>query len=113
MSDLPMIAVLLVGAHCIADYPLQGDFLAKAKNHTLPIPGVPYWQALSAHAAIHGAMVAVITGIWWMFALEFAAHWAIDRAKCAGRLSFNQDQALHIICKAAWIIILVSLGDGR
>ena len=30
-----------------------GDFLARAKNRTAPIPGFPWWQALTAHAAMH------------------------------------------------------------
>jgi hypothetical protein len=42
---------LLVG-HAIADYPLQGDFLAKAKNYTLAIPGIPWQQALFWHARL-------------------------------------------------------------
>ncbi len=105
--DIGMMAVLLVGGHALADYPLQGDFLAKAKNRTAPIPGVPWLQALGAHAAIHGLFVAAVTGIWWLFLLEAAAHFAIDDAKCRGALSFNQDQALHIACKAAWLLIAI------
>lgn len=100
--SLELTLIALIGVHFVADYPLQGDFLSKAKNRTAPIPGVPYWQALGAHSAIHGAFVALITGIWWLFIAEAAIHWLTDDAKCAGRLSFNQDQAIHLICKAAW-----------
>ena len=31
---------ILILCHFIFDYPLQGDFLAKAKNETAPIPAV-------------------------------------------------------------------------
>lgn len=97
-----MMLVLLLAAHALADYPLQGDFLAKAKNRMAPIPYVPWQQALGAHAAIHAGFVALITGIWWLAILEFIAHSLIDDAKCQGRISFNEDQGLHILCKAAW-----------
>lgn len=102
-SELMLIA--LIGGHFIADYPLQGDFLAKAKNRTAPIPGVPWWQALGAHSAIHGAVVALLTGIWWLFLAEAVVHWLTDDAKCHGRLSFNQDQAIHLACKLVWFAI--------
>lgn len=99
----------LIAAHALADYPLQGDFLAKAKNRTAPIPGVPWWQALSAHAAIHGGAVGLLTGIWWLGVAEFVAHWLIDDAKCTGKIGFNQDQALHIAFKVAWVAIFWKL----
>lgn len=65
-----MMAIALIAGHALADYPLQGDFLSKAKNRSQPIPGVPYWQALGAHVVIHGAFVAFITGLWWLFFAE-------------------------------------------
>jgi hypothetical protein len=55
---LEFMVIALLAGHALADYPLQGDFLSKAKNRAAPIPGVPYWQALGAHVAIHGAFVA-------------------------------------------------------
>lgn len=104
----------LIAAHALCDYPLQGDFLAKAKNRLAPIPGVPWWQALGAHAAIHGGAVALVTGVWWLGLLEVVAHFVIDDLKCSGRLgtgakAFNLDQIGHVICKAAWVAIAVSV----
>jgi hypothetical protein len=93
-------------AHVVCDYPLQGDFLSKAKSRATPIPGVPWYQALGAHALMHGAAVSWLTGVWWLGALELAAHAAIDDAKCRGKLTFNQDQILHVACKAAWVWIV-------
>lgn len=104
-----MMLILLLAAHALADYPLQGDFLAKAKNRTAPIPGVPWWQALGAHALIHAGFVALITGIWWLAISEFAIHWITDDAKCRGRVSYNQDQAIHIACKLAWWLIALAV----
>lgn len=97
--------LLMLFWHALADYPLQGDFLAKAKNRSAPIPGVPWWQALTAHAAIHAGGVGIITGSAWLALAEFAAHFAIDDLKCRGRIGFNTDQALHVACKAAWTAI--------
>lgn len=104
-----LTAIMLIAGHALCDYPLQGDFLAKAKNRTAPIPGVPFWQALSAHAAIHGAVVALITDIWWLALAEAAIHFVTDDAKCRGRITFNQDQAIHYACKAAWLAIAWSV----
>ena len=33
-----LMAIALIAGHCLADYPLQGDFLSKAKNRTAPFP---------------------------------------------------------------------------
>lgn len=100
---------LLIAAHALADYPLQGDFLAKAKNHRAPIPGVPWYQALAAHSAIHAGFVGVITGSAWLGLAEFLIHTATDYAKCDGRISYNTDQAVHIGCKIAWALIAIQL----
>lgn len=107
-----MLLIALLTAHALCDYPLQGDFLSRAKNRTAPIPGVPWQQALGAHCLIHGGAVAFITGIWWLGALEFAAHWLTDDAKCEGEISFNADQAIHIACKFAWWVIAITIGGS-
>jgi hypothetical protein len=103
-----MFGALLVG-HAICDYPLQGEFLAKAKNASAPIPGVPWWQALAAHALIHAGAVAAITGLWWLGLAEFLVHAVTDDAKCRGRLTFNQDQAIHAACKVLWVFAVIAL----
>lgn len=107
---MPMIETLLLLLvwHALADYPLQGDFLAKAKNANAPIPGVPWWQAMTAHALIHAGGVALVTGSLFLGALEFAAHFVIDEAKCRGLITFNQDQAMHVACKALWGLLLIA-----
>lgn len=95
----------LVVAHALADYPLQGDFLSKAKNRAAPITGVPWWQALGAHALIHGGFVALITNSVLLGIFEVVAHFVIDDLKCRGKLTFNQDQFLHIGCKVVWVFL--------
>lgn len=101
---MKMLLSLLAG-HALADYPLQGDFLARAKNRTAPLPGVPWYQALGAHAVIHGGIVAHITGSPALGLAEAAIHAITDDLKCRGKLSFNQDQVIHIGCKVLWAIL--------
>lgn len=104
-----LLLIALLTAHALADYPLQGDFLSKAKNRTAPIPGVPWQQALGAHVVIQAGLVALITGIWWLFVAEAVIHWLTDDAKCRGRISFNIDQAVHVACRFAWWGIALAL----
>ncbi|MEY5098077.1 MAG: hypothetical protein RJA36_796 [Pseudomonadota bacterium] len=103
----------LLVAHAVCDYPLQGDFLAKAKNPAQPLPGVPWPWAMGAHAAIHAGAVAgafawrcgpaagLLFGV-----VEFAMHFAIDYAKCRGAIGFSFDQVLHVWCKASYVLAL-------
>lgn len=97
---------LLLAAHALCDYPLQGDFLSRGKNHRNPLPGVPWYQCLLAHALIHGGAVAVLTGSLGLGCAEFAAHVLIDYGKCDGWFGFNFDQALHVACKILWVALL-------
>lgn len=105
---LTMFGALLVG-HALADYPLQGDFLARAKNRTAPIPGIPWQQALGWHAVIHGGAVGLITGVWWLGVLETVIHAVTDDAKCRGKIGFNTDQAIHVACKVLWVAIAAGI----
>ena len=93
---------LLLFAHALADYPLQGDFLAKGKNRTSPIPGIPWQHPMAAHCVIHGGLVGLVTGTVWLGIAETVAHWLIDDAKCRGRFGYHTDQALHVACKVLW-----------
>lgn len=95
---------LLLAAHAVCDYPLQGDFLARGKNHKAPIPGVPFYHCLLSHALIHGGAVAILTGSVALGICEFAIHTLIDFGKCDGWYGFDVDQVLHVACKCAWIL---------
>ena len=97
---ITLLILLLVG-HALADYPLQGDFLAKAKLGT--IHGIPGWYALAVHSTIHAGFVLWFTGIEELAAVEFVAHFIIDKLKINNRISFMVDQALHIACKLAYV----------
>lgn len=102
---------LMVG-HALADFPLQGDFVARGKNRhvrTEPPPGQKYqpvWPiVLPAHGLIHGGFVAYFTGIWWLGLCEALAHCAIDFLKCDRRFGVYTDQALHVACKVLWVVV--------
>ncbi len=98
---------MLIG-HAVADYPLQGDWLSKAKNPSLNlVPDQVIWpMALLSHAAIHAGAVKLATGSWLLAGGEFAAHTAIDYWKCRGGLTYNGDQMLHVVCKVIWAVAL-------
>lgn len=103
--------VLLLFAHALADYPLQGDFLARAKSRRSPIESVDWWVAMAAHCAIHAGSVLLITGSLACAAFEFVAHFFIDHFKCEGVLSFRMDQMLHVGCKLV-IVASVALREA-
>jgi hypothetical protein len=99
--------MLLFIGHFVCDYPLQGDFLSRAKNRYNPIPNVPAWQALLAHSWIQAGSVLLITHSPALAFFEAIAHSLIDDTKCAGKISYNVDQALHIACKILWYLIFI------
>jgi hypothetical protein len=120
-----MLGLLLL-AHFVCDYPLQGDFLARAKNPANPVAGVPWTQAMLAHCAIHAGGVYLATGSWGLALAELVAHGLIDTAKCMGMLgrsgeytadrlvwdghaadrrAFHIDHLLHLACKVWWFLL--------
>lgn len=109
MIALTALFWMLVG-HALADYPLQGDFLAQAKNRNTAL-GAQFWPwALGSHALIHGGAVALATGSVGLGLAETILHAVIDEAKCSGHLTLNEDQAAHVLCKITWALaVLVGL----
>lgn len=107
--------ILLLFWHFLADYPLQGDFLARAKDLTSPIAGIPWWQAMFAHCAIHAGGVYLLTGSVVLLFCELVVHAITDMVKCALTSTtscprvrahyFNQDQFIHVLSKAVWVVL--------
>ena len=104
--NIATVTALLVFGHFLADYPFQPDFMAKAKNHVHPIPGVPWLTVLVSHAAIHAGVVLLITGSFVCALAELIGHAVIDYLKSDGRIGFNADQAAHVAMKAAYVAAL-------
>lgn len=111
LQCLQVFALLLAG-HALMDFPLQGEFLATCKNRKYLSrradperpPGI--WPiCMTSHCLLHAAAVWMITGCFILASIEFALHFIIDMIKCEGWTSFNQDQALHILCKAGYVAV--------
>lgn len=102
--------------HAFADYPLQGEFLAKRKNHRLPPdaegpgqrsgPILIWFHCLTAHALIHAGFVWIVSGVAILAFMEFVLHWIIDYMKSEGWINFHLDQALHLACKLGYVALL-------
>ena len=101
--------IILLFFHFLADYPLQGDFLAKAKNKYNPIPGIPWRHAMFAHCFIHGFFVFLMTGMFTFLIGEIIIHWITDQLKCKGVIDYSSDQLIHIATKMIWAYLSVSI----
>ncbi len=131
-----MIELLLafVAAHYVADFPLQGDMIARNK-------GLVFFQAigfhcLTAHAIIHAALAGLVVaalGFPWVapFLAVAVTHWLIDFGKSwvgfgvekgldihltkgaragpqtCGLYGINVDQALHMAVLLVVALVLV------
>lgn len=102
--------------HAFADFVFQTDAMAKGKNRnrqpdmSVVPPGqkyMPTWYYwLTAHALVHGSIVAAISGSTELGIVETIAHWLIDFGKCENWYGIHIDQALHMGCKLAYIWFL-------
>ena len=105
------ILLLLFAGHALADFPLQGDYLSKGKNHKMALVGTPWFWCLWAHALIHAGMVFLITRSVAFGLIELIAHMLIDYGKCEGHLDYTEDQLLHYSCKVVyWLLIVLVPG---
>jgi hypothetical protein len=114
---LALFFALMIG-HALADYPLQGEYLALHKNRHYRPTGGPaqpsgLWiHCLLAHSLIHAGFVWAITGRVIFGFAELVLHFLLDAAKCERKITFHTDQVLHATCKAAYVVALV-IGWGR
>lgn len=102
--EILSLGLLLCAGHWLADYALQSDFLVKAK-----IQGPLRVYHLIAHAGIHGGVVLLVTGSVVLGFAEWFLHALIDEAKTRRKISFAQDQTLHLLCKLIWLIVSLFL----
>ncbi len=102
MTTTALLWWLVVG-HAAGDFWLQSDTVAKCKNQrTNPMPAVPWYYWLGAHALMHGGIVALVTGSITLGVLETITHAGLDWMKCEGRTTIHEDQAWHLVCKGVW-----------
>ena len=100
---LLVLFILLLSAHAICDYPLQGDFLARAKYGT--VEGFPKWLGLLVHAWIHATGVMLVTGNLLAGGIELVAHYVIDLLKTQRRFGIVIDQGLHVATKLVLVYL--------
>lgn len=92
--------------HALADFPLQGDFLAKQKIRKDAKTKTDWLMALTAHSVIHGGGVWLVTGSLAFGMVEFFLHWVIDLAKGEGLYGVMTDQSLHLLCKLTYVLVI-------
>ena len=95
-------------SHALADFPLQGDYLARVKQRS-KADSMPEWFiALTAHSLIHAGGVWLVTGSVTLAAIELLLHWLIDLGKGEGYYGYVADQVLHLTCKVVYVIVLAN-----
>ena len=97
--------------HALADFPLQGDYIAKQKCRR-QADNLSVWiVALSAHSLIHAGGVWLVSGSLVFATAELVLHASIDIAKGEGGFGLITDQMLHLACKVVFVV-LIAYGLG-
>ncbi|MFM2081274.1 MAG: hypothetical protein RLZZ219_1956 [Cyanobacteriota bacterium] len=105
-SGLALFSLLAMG-HFFADFGLQHDRMAVEKCPGKDVTLAWQWW-LTAHSAIHGFVVALLTGVVWLGLAEWFVHALVDLAKCRRRFDLRIDQALHLLAKLLWAGLAVT-----
>lgn len=109
-TTISTLAFWLLASHFVFDYALQSDAVAreKSRHSTTDLQRfVPWYYWMAGHAFAHSAGVALATGSVLLGACEFVAHYLIDCGKCEKFYGLHADQALHMVCKAAWVGVVI------
>lgn len=105
-GSFALLCAFFVG-HALADFPLQGEWLATRKNRRTAADTGEWIVALAAHATIHAGAVWLVSGSLALGIVEFFAHALIDFGKSAGKYGLAGDQLLHLACKAGYVVFLM------
>lgn len=97
-----------VVAHALADFPLQGEYLARQKARPTASGRTEWIVALGAHCAIQGGGVWLVSGSLALGLVEFLLHGLIDFAKGEGKFGLAADQSLHLACKALYVVAIAA-----
>ena len=106
LAFLNLLALLCMG-HFLADFALQSDRMALEKCSGAN--GTMSWRWwLTAHGAIHGLLVGLLTGEPILGLAEWGLHAVIDLGKCQSRYNMATDQGLHLLCKPVWAALALA-----
>ncbi|MCW1922143.1 DUF3307 domain-containing protein [Luteolibacter arcticus] len=94
-------------SHALADFPLQGDYLARTKQRREAKNLSEWLISLTAHSLIHAGGVWIVSGSAIIAVAELVLHWLIDLGKGEGLYGYATDQALHLSCKVIFVIVMV------
>lgn len=125
MTWLAGVMALFTLKHVVADFLLQTGWMAAGKERA------DGWAApLAVHAGIHGLFTLAITlvlapALFWLAAVDFAVHFAIDRAKSVLGRAFSVapnsqefwwliglDQMLHQLTHVAFALAVAASSAG-
>ena len=88
---------LLVMCHCIGDYVLQTDFLAKTKGTNL--------YHLFVHCVLYLVPFAIVFGVDWKLGVLFVSHFIIDILKAKyQKIRYVTDQVLHYLILTIYLM---------
>lgn len=88
---------LLVMCHCIGDYVLQIDFLAKTKGTNL--------YHLFVHCVLYLVPFAIVFGVDWKLGVLFVSHFIIDILKAKyQKIRYATDQVLHYLILTIYLM---------
>jgi hypothetical protein len=94
-------------AHALADFPLQGDYLARMKVRDQAGTASEWIISLTAHSLVQAGGVWIVSGSALLGVTELCLHWLIDLGKGEGKFGYLADQVLHLACKLAYVVVLV------
>ena len=90
MTEILNELVILVMCHCIGDYVLQIDFIAKTKGKN--------WYHLFVHVVLYCVPFAVCYGIDWRLLIVGISHLIVDALKARyHKINYILDQVIHYI----------------
>ena len=103
---------LLLGAHFLADFVMQTDFIAREKNPKTAKVGKPGF-ILFMHCYLHASLTMLITRSWLCTFVMLASHYVIDEAKNNEVIDFTTDQALHVTIITLLTFVSYFSGMGK
>ncbi|MBQ0014679.1 MAG: DUF3307 domain-containing protein [Oscillospiraceae bacterium] len=96
---MTLISLLLkiLFCHCLGDYVLQVDFIAKTKGKN--------WYHLFIHCVLYCLPFYLCFGISWQLLVIFISHIIIDPLKARyNKITYFQDQVLHYLIALIYLI---------